>query len=254
MSWSWEYLERCRKGNWTFLVCEPNMCYFKVYLSLSFFSFLLSLELFVWLCFPQPTTISQMKDVEICIQTCPVICHEVTEMQWNTSFNDSWYLTRSLSRPQQITHTPPGLHSCVQQSSWTHTEATVVGSSQFVSTTWCFAGSNNTAFTHQRSNWMAILARSHALCWLEPLACLLSCVSARVTAKLKPLMYYSSAHVRYYSGTGWCGQGAARTAAPRGQEVDTNRPISKLVNRAANNQEWRGRIHNKSLLQNVYSV
>lgn len=54
---------------------------------------------FVWLCFPQPTTISQMKDLKICIQTCPIICHEVTEMQWNTSFSDSWYLTQSLSRP-----------------------------------------------------------------------------------------------------------------------------------------------------------
>lgn len=155
----------------------------------------------------------------------------------------------SLCRDLSRSHTLPGLHSCVQQSSWTHTEATVVGSSQFVSTTWCFTGSNNTAFTHQRSNWMAILARSHALCWLEPLACLLSCVSARVTAKLKPLMYYSSTHVRYYRGTGWCGQGAACTAAPRGQEVDTDRPISKLVNRATYSQAGRGRIHNKSFLQ-----
>ncbi|KAK1894141.1 hypothetical protein KUDE01_019600, partial [Dissostichus eleginoides] len=42
-----------------------------------------------------------------------------------------------------------------------------------------------------------------------PLGCLLSWDSDRVTGQLKPLMYYSSTHVRYYRGTGgtWAGGG-----------------------------------------------
>lgn len=82
---------------------------------------------------------------------------------------------------------------------------------------------------------MAILLRSRALCWLELLACLLSRDSGRVTGQLKPQMYYSSTHVRYYRRTGWHGEGVACTAAPQGQEVDTdgkNWQVSRLVDRS----------------------
>lgn len=133
-----------------------------------------------------------------------------------TSFND------------KNSHTLHNLHNCAAEQ-LDHSEATVVGTSQYTSTTWCFSGSNNTAF----------LISDHAQ-WLfccdhvPSVGCLLSRDSGRVTGQLKPQMYYSSTHVRYYRGTGWLregGRGVACTAAPQGQEADANRCANEQAGR-----------------------
>lgn len=80
---------------------------------------------------------------------------------------------------------------------------------------------------------------SRVCCWLELLACLLSLDSDRVTGQLKPLIYYSSTHVRYYRGTAWCsgvgwvGWGVPCTTASQGQEVDNT---NMLASEQAGNQ------------------
>lgn len=59
--------------------------------------------------------------------------------------------------------------------------------------------------------------------------CLLSGDSAWVTGKLKPLMYYSCAHVRYYRGTAvtWT-EGGRRCCAPEVRKwKHTDEPINK---------------------------
>lgn len=87
---------------------------------------------------------------------------------------------------------------------------------------------------------MAILRRSRVLCWLKPPACLLSCDSGRVTGQLKPLMYYSSTHVRYYRGTGGQGDvGRGRHALLHHgvrKWTQTHWQVSRLATREAHRQ------------------
>lgn len=85
---------------------------------------------------------------------------------------------------------------------------------------------------------MAILPRSRVLCWLKPPACLLSWDSGRVTGQLKPLIYYSSTHVRYYRGNRvTLGRGRHALLHHRVRKWTQNR--SRLATRSSN-RHWPG--------------
>lgn len=112
--------------------------------------------------------------------------------------------------------------SCVRRSSRTHAESRAAAAPHRPHGVSLAATIQLLLISGQTE--LAFLAWSHGRCWLRP-AGPASCPGTRLglRGKLKPLMYYSCAHVRYYRGTGatWTERAAGAAAPPRSGSGNT---------------------------------
>lgn len=173
--------------------CELNISYFE---NLSGKVFPPS---FIWRRFPQPATIFKFLPTDATRQNA---------IKNTSSANNRYVIEENSAEPTGLRQ----LCSAEQPDArW------VEGGSRSASTTWRFSGGHNTAFTHQRSNWIGL---SGVIAWPVLAAacrpCLLSGDSAWVTgeAKASDVLFMRSCQILQGNRGDVDGEGSRRCCTP----------------------------------------